>query len=142
MHVSLLFHHLCGNVVGLAGVVWFFAWLLLAFDTPASHPRISSEEQNYIESTIKAEILLKKSPLKVVPIYILTVCDSIWIYVHRIHQFHGKQFSHHFHFLVLYLHTFLECGHSTHFSLACLHFWTKHYVLTLKRLVVHLNSLE
>ncbi|XP_065897724.1 sialin-like [Dysidea avara] len=46
---------------GVAGIVWFVAWLLLAFDTPASHPRISPEEQHYIESTIEAELLAKKS---------------------------------------------------------------------------------
>ncbi|XP_065897730.1 sialin-like isoform X2 [Dysidea avara] len=49
---------------GFAGVIWFVAWLFLAFDTPASHPRISPQEQHYIESTIQAELLLKKSPLK------------------------------------------------------------------------------
>jgi len=49
--------------VGSVGVFWFVAWVFLAFDTPASHPRISLEEQHYIESTIEAELMLKKNNL-------------------------------------------------------------------------------
>ncbi|XP_065892979.1 sialin-like isoform X2 [Dysidea avara] len=41
---------------GVFGIVWFVAWLFLAFNTPADHPYISSKEQNYIESLIKSEI--------------------------------------------------------------------------------------
>ncbi|XP_065897728.1 sialin-like [Dysidea avara] len=51
---------------GCAGVVWFVAWLFLVFDTPASHPRISPEEQHYIEVAIETE-LLKKSTSKDLP---------------------------------------------------------------------------
>ena len=46
---------------GFAGVVWFVAWILLVFNTPADHPRISPKEQHYIESTIQAELLSKQS---------------------------------------------------------------------------------
>ncbi|KAL1470674.1 hypothetical protein MTO96_024092 [Rhipicephalus appendiculatus] len=35
-------------VFGFAGIVWFVAWCLLAFDTPSQHPRISSEELDFI----------------------------------------------------------------------------------------------
>ncbi|KAH7969111.1 hypothetical protein HPB52_014707 [Rhipicephalus sanguineus] len=35
-------------VFGFAGIVWFVAWSLLAFDTPSQHPRISSEELEFI----------------------------------------------------------------------------------------------
>ncbi|XP_065897733.1 sialin-like [Dysidea avara] len=48
---------------GSVGVVWFVAWFFLGFDTPASHPRISPQEQQYIESTIETELILKKSTL-------------------------------------------------------------------------------
>ncbi|XP_065897726.1 sialin-like isoform X2 [Dysidea avara] len=49
---------------GFAGILWFVAWLFLAFNTPASHPRISPQEQHYIESTIEAELLLNKNTSK------------------------------------------------------------------------------
>lgn len=35
-------------VFGFAGIVWFVTWSLLAFDTPSQHPRISSEELEFI----------------------------------------------------------------------------------------------
>ena len=57
------------NFTGFAGILWFVAWLLLTFDTPASHPRISPEEQHYIESTIEAELLAKKSTFSQVSLY-------------------------------------------------------------------------
>ena len=42
---------------GMLGIVWFIVWLLVAFNDPASHPRISSAEREYIESSMisKAE---------------------------------------------------------------------------------------
>lgn len=59
--VSTLRNQKCHIVLGFIGVFWFVAWLFLGFDTPASHPRISPEEQHYIVSTIEAELMLKKS---------------------------------------------------------------------------------
>jgi len=35
------------------------AWLVLVFSTPADHPRISAEEQHYIESSIDSDLLQK-----------------------------------------------------------------------------------
>jgi len=46
--------------IGVAGIVWYVVWLLLIFNTPADHPRISPEEQHYIETTIKEEIQSKQ----------------------------------------------------------------------------------
>ncbi|KAH6937103.1 hypothetical protein HPB50_025564 [Hyalomma asiaticum] len=37
-------------VFGLAGVVWFVFWALLAYNSPQEHPRISDEERIYIET--------------------------------------------------------------------------------------------
>ena len=34
---------------GGASAVWLFAWIFLAFDTPANHPRITDLEREYIE---------------------------------------------------------------------------------------------
>ena len=48
-------------LVGFAGVVWFAAWILLVFNSPADHPRISAKEQDYIESSIQDELFVKQS---------------------------------------------------------------------------------
>ena len=47
--------------VGVAGIVWYAAWLILIFNTPADHPRISPKEQYYIETSIKEEMQSKQS---------------------------------------------------------------------------------
>lgn len=39
---------------GCAGLVWFTAWLWLAFESPSKHPSISPREQYYIEQSIGA----------------------------------------------------------------------------------------
>jgi ACS family sodium-dependent inorganic phosphate cotransporter-like MFS transporter 5 len=39
-------------IFGGLAVVWFVAWIFLVYDTPATHPRISFEEKNYIISQI------------------------------------------------------------------------------------------
>ncbi|CAG2062474.1 unnamed protein product, partial [Timema podura] len=35
-------------VTGVLGTLWYAAWVLLMFDSPEKHPRISSNERNYI----------------------------------------------------------------------------------------------
>lgn len=37
---------------GHATIIWFLLWTLLAFSSPADHPRISREEKAYLEYTI------------------------------------------------------------------------------------------
>jgi len=39
-------------VFGGFGLVWFLLWMFIVSDTPAQHPRISAEEQNYIETSL------------------------------------------------------------------------------------------
>lgn len=39
-------------VFGIVGILWFFLWVLVGFSDPASHPRISAQERNYIETSI------------------------------------------------------------------------------------------
>ena len=46
--------------IGFAGIVWYAAWLLLIFNTPADHPRISPKEQYYTETAIKEEMQSKQ----------------------------------------------------------------------------------
>ncbi|XP_021370102.1 sialin-like isoform X2 [Mizuhopecten yessoensis] len=38
-------------IFGGVGCVWFLFWHFLIYETPATHPRISSKERKYIEST-------------------------------------------------------------------------------------------
>ncbi|KAI8483869.1 hypothetical protein Bbelb_383960 [Branchiostoma belcheri] len=38
-------------IPGASVAVWLVFWLLLAYDSPAKHPRISEEEQKYIEGS-------------------------------------------------------------------------------------------
>ena len=39
---------------GALGILWFVVWLFVAFDDPATHPRISTAEKEYIESSMIA----------------------------------------------------------------------------------------
>ncbi|XP_031552988.1 sialin-like isoform X2 [Actinia tenebrosa] len=39
-------------IFGALGILWYIAWLFLVYDKPASHPRISEEEKEYILSSI------------------------------------------------------------------------------------------
>jgi len=48
--------HVTMDIVGIFGIIWFVAWLIVVFSTPAGHPRISPEEQHYIESSIESQI--------------------------------------------------------------------------------------
>lgn len=40
-------------VFGIFGIVWSFFWFILVTDSPGEHPKISREELNYIESSLK-----------------------------------------------------------------------------------------
>ena len=54
-------------------MVWFFFWLFFGFDSPASHPRISHEERDFIESSIDDDkIVQEKSE-------VLNFCSGICI---------------------------------------------------------------
>ena len=50
-------------ILGTVGIVWYMAWLLLIFNTPADHPRISPKEQYYIETAIKEEMQSKQDEI-------------------------------------------------------------------------------
>lgn len=47
-----MFQHFFANFPGLVGILWFFSWTCLVFDTPAQHPRISQREREYIEKSL------------------------------------------------------------------------------------------
>ena len=92
------------NTVGVFGIVWFVAWLFLAFNTPADHPYISSKEQNYIESLIKSEIDNDASK-KVADVLCSILLNVLLFYIWfgRVRQLLGKQCLHHLWFWVLSL---------------------------------------
>uniref|UniRef100_A0A8C4KQ96 Solute carrier family 17 member 8 n=1 Tax=Dromaius novaehollandiae TaxID=8790 RepID=A0A8C4KQ96_DRONO len=39
-------------IYGMFGIVWYMFWLLHAYESPAAHPTITSEERIYIETSI------------------------------------------------------------------------------------------
>jgi len=42
-------------VFGCVGIVWFIFWCLIVHDRPSSHPRISSHERAYIETSLRVD---------------------------------------------------------------------------------------
>ena len=51
---TLVFSIILPLFTGIIGIIWFIFWLLLGFDSPATHPRISQSEREYIETSISA----------------------------------------------------------------------------------------
>lgn len=47
-------------VTGSVGILWCLIWWLLAFDTPAQHPRISVSERRYIETNVGNTVVGEK----------------------------------------------------------------------------------
>jgi MFS family permease len=47
-------------VTGSVGILWCLIWWLLAFDTPAQHPRISASERRYIETNVGNTVVGEK----------------------------------------------------------------------------------
>lgn len=45
---------------GVIGTVWFIAWWIIVYDSPSQHPRISTEERNYILSCLGGTVTEKK----------------------------------------------------------------------------------
>ena len=50
-------------VLGGVGVLWFVAWMLIVYDSPEKHPRISERERDYILGTLEGKISNKKKVL-------------------------------------------------------------------------------
>jgi MFS family permease len=61
--------------IGILSIVWFFAWAYVVHDSPASHPRISEQEAQYIQDAIgqQATTVSQTSPLPIFP-----VSESQW----------------------------------------------------------------
>ena len=45
----------CTTCVGIVSIVWCLLWLVLVYDTPSSHPRISQKELKYIQTALQTE---------------------------------------------------------------------------------------
>jgi len=66
-------------VFGIIGCVWSAAWFLLCYDSPATHPRISTAERQYWEKVIGTKELAAHPPtpwrklLTSVPVWALAV---------------------------------------------------------------------
>lgn len=57
--------HFCG----IFGTLWYVAWLYFVYDKPASHPRISHEEREYIETSLGTTTNKVKAPTPWKPIF-------------------------------------------------------------------------
>lgn len=60
---------------GSVTIMWFIPWMLLAFNTPHQHPRISQEEKNYIISELGSSSNEKTCP---VPWIEILTSGSVW----------------------------------------------------------------
>jgi len=66
-------------VFGVVGCVWSVAWFLLCYDSPSTHPRISSEEREYWDLVLGTRNLVARPPtpwrklLTSVPVWALAV---------------------------------------------------------------------
>ncbi|XP_069705488.1 sialin-like isoform X1 [Periplaneta americana] len=76
-------------VTGSIGILWCLVWWLLAFDTPALHPRISASERRYIETSVgntvvgdKGLVVPWRSILTSLPAWSIgiTTFGRIWIH--------------------------------------------------------------
>ncbi|XP_058718895.1 vesicular glutamate transporter 3-like isoform X2 [Poecile atricapillus] len=67
-------------IYGMFGIVWYVFWLLHAYESPAAHPTITSEERTYIETSIGEGANLANSSvglLSAVPHMVMTIIVPI-----------------------------------------------------------------
>ncbi|XP_046407237.1 sialin-like isoform X2 [Ischnura elegans] len=72
-------------VTGSIGVLWCVIWWLLAFDSPASHPRISPAEREYIESHVGNTVSMPvpwRSIVTSLPVWAIAITTFGRIWVH------------------------------------------------------------
>ncbi|KAH0616781.1 hypothetical protein JD844_028168 [Phrynosoma platyrhinos] len=70
-------HH--QNDFGMFGIIWYMFWLLHAYESPAAHPTITTEERTYIETSIGGANLVSASVglLSAVPHMVMTIIVPI-----------------------------------------------------------------
>ncbi|XP_029810510.1 vesicular glutamate transporter 3 isoform X2 [Suricata suricatta] len=67
-------------IYGMFGIIWYTFWLLQAYECPAAHPTISSEERTYIETSIGEGahvVSLSVGLLSAVPHMVMTIIVPI-----------------------------------------------------------------
>uniref|UniRef100_A0A8C9M9H8 Solute carrier family 17 member 8 n=1 Tax=Panthera tigris altaica TaxID=74533 RepID=A0A8C9M9H8_PANTA len=67
-------------IYGMFGIIWYTFWLLQAYECPAAHPTISSEERTYIETSIGGGanvVSLSVGLLSAVPHMVMTIIVPI-----------------------------------------------------------------
>lgn len=80
MLVANLFHFVCLSLfLGGIGLLWSALWFFIVFETPASHPRISREELEEIETAIGSSTTRKKPTY--VPWYDIFTAPCVWAIV-------------------------------------------------------------
>ena len=62
---------------GGSGILWCILWTFLVYDSPAKHPRISKEEQVYIESSIAEQLKSIEKP-KSIPWKGMLTSKVVW----------------------------------------------------------------
>ena len=62
-------------VPGALAVVWFFFWIVLVFEDPDVHPRISPEEKQYIKSSTGRSVDNDQKKVKVKHFFIKSFND-------------------------------------------------------------------
>ncbi|XP_065843595.1 sialin-like [Oscarella lobularis] len=68
-------------VFGTLGLIWCILWFALVHSSPRNHPRISAEERDYIESSIRDEEIRKQSETSddvSVPVYQILTSPAVW----------------------------------------------------------------
>ncbi|XP_078075669.1 vesicular glutamate transporter 3 isoform X2 [Mustelus asterias] len=72
-------------VYGMFGMIWYIFWVLFAYESPAKHPTITSEEKTYIETSIGEratliganQVRLSVGMLSAVPHMVMTIVVPI-----------------------------------------------------------------
>jgi ACS family sodium-dependent inorganic phosphate cotransporter-like MFS transporter 5 len=62
-------------VTGILSIVWCLLWLVLVYDTPSSHPRISQKELKYIQTALQSE---KKEVVVRTPWFRILTSWAVW----------------------------------------------------------------
>nr|CAD7258594.1 unnamed protein product [Timema shepardi] len=62
-------------VFGAVGVLWYLLWYCFVYDSPKEHPRITKEEQRYIETSLGNMEQKEKLPI---PWKALATCPGLW----------------------------------------------------------------
>lgn len=69
-----LVYYICGAI----GTLWWLAWLIFVYDSPAQHPRISAKELQYIEKSVE-ESLQNSAQHTQIPWKAILTSRAVWM---------------------------------------------------------------